>query len=173
MKRRCWSLVGTRFGCVTDQPWDVVIRSCLVILDDVCGSWRHVVWRSILRSWRLLNNFREFVVHRRLLGWQMSSVLDVRLHLQHASGIDIWSVGLVRRRLFYGCWWRPGSVVLRITVTKGLPTIFHMTVGWSKMFLLGPACSMIAGDDRRMGVDRARALLNVRLKYGRMGLGGV
>lgn len=164
------SLIRAHFGCVTDQPWDVLVRSCLVVLHDVRGSYQ------------LLNNFRSLVLHRRLLlllllRWQMSTVLDVRLHLQHRGLIDdVWSVGRARRRLFYGCWWRPCSVVLRITVTKGLPAFFQVAVGGARVFLDRSACrsSVIAGNDRRMGVDRVRPdPLDVRLENGRVCLCGV
>lgn len=104
-----------------------------------------------------------------LMLWQMSTVLDVGLHLQYGC----W-FGRAWRRLFYG-WWRACSVVLRITVTKGLPAFFHVSVGWLSrvLVLFRSARSVVAGDDRRVGVNRPRALLHVRLEYGRMSLSSV
>lgn len=104
-----------------------------------------------------------------LMLWQMSTVLDVGLHLQYGCRF-----GRAWRRLLYG-WWRACSVVLRITVTKGLPAIFHVSVVWLSrvLVLFRSARSMVTGDDRRMGVNWSGALLHIRLKYGGMSLGGV
>lgn len=98
--------------------------------------------------------------------WQMSTVLDVGLHLQYGC----W-FGRAWRRLLYG-WWRACSVVLRITVTKGLPAFFHVSVGWLSwvLVLFWSVRSMVTGDDRRVGVNWSGALLHVRLEYGRMSL---